>query len=641
MDLVTRPQLALVNLPFAAAGRPSLALGLLSALAQRAGWEVARFDFNLDFGALIGVETYSALCGEGEAAFASEQLVGEALFAPLTRPQFAHYRRRILKSIDGAAQRQLLQVRAQVPGFIERCALQLAALPLRLVGLTSTFEQTQACVRLAQALRRLRPDLILALGGANCEAGMGVALARRYPCFDLVCLGEADAVWPRVLETIAAGGAWWEVAGFAARRGSQVIRNAPAPLVRALDANPAPDYSGYFATLDRQRTSYASLSRTVMLETSRGCWWGEHSHCTFCGLNAGTMQYRSKSPEVAARELRECVERYGAVSVQYADNILNFRGLERFLPALRALRAERGGWLEVFFETKSNLRRIQVRELAESGIREIQPGVESFDDEVLQRMGKGVRGLQNLALLKWARLYGVRPAWNLLYGFPGESRLAYVRMRAMVPKMVHLAPPSACASIRLDRFSPHFVRAGAFGLVDLRPAAAYTAVFQASAAQCAEWAYYFEFDYADGRDPQRYTRALRVAVARWQARHRGAPPMLHASWRAGGGLEIWDTRGEALRIHRLDLGEARAYAAFDAPRRIETVSREDGLDIGPLAQLCRRWKRQGLVLDQNGRWLALATLDDALMQRLDRPLTAPRSSAHTVSASSTGEVVVT
>ncbi len=37
----------------------------------------------------------------------------------------------------------------------------------------------------------------------------------------------------------------------------------------------------------------------VPYETSRGCWWGQKKHCTFCGLNPLGMNYRAKSPERA------------------------------------------------------------------------------------------------------------------------------------------------------------------------------------------------------------------------------------------------------------------------------------------------------------------------------------------------------
>ena len=66
--------------------------------------------------------------------------------------------------------------------------------------------------------------------------------------------------------------------------------------------------------------------------------------------------------------------------------------------------------------------------LARAGVRSIQPGIESFSDSVLRLMRKGVTGLQNVQLLKWCRELGLRPYWNLLWGFPGEDPQEYARM---------------------------------------------------------------------------------------------------------------------------------------------------------------------------------------------------------------------
>ena len=44
---------------------------------------------------------------------------------------------------------------------------------------------------------------------------------------------------------------------------------------------------------------------------------------------------------------------------------------------------------------------------------------------VLKLMRKGTSMLQNLRLLKWCRYYGIEVAWNLIWGFPGETEEDY------------------------------------------------------------------------------------------------------------------------------------------------------------------------------------------------------------------------
>ena len=83
--------------------------------------------------------------------------------------------------------------------------------------------------------------------------------------------------------------------------------------------------------------------------------------------------------------------------------------------------AERKLGVTFFYEIKSNLKKKQVKLLADAGILTVQPGVESFSSHVLKLMRKGVTAIQNIQMLKWCREYGVDVAWNLLYGFPGEN----------------------------------------------------------------------------------------------------------------------------------------------------------------------------------------------------------------------------
>ena len=58
---------------------------------------------------------------------------------------------------------------------------------------------------------------------------------------------------------------------------------------------------------------------TLALETSRGCWWGQKHHCTFCGLNGEDMQYRSKSGPRAREELDFLVDRHANRLVHVVD----------------------------------------------------------------------------------------------------------------------------------------------------------------------------------------------------------------------------------------------------------------------------------------------------------------------------------
>src|SRR5262245_64146208 len=57
----------------------------------------------------------------------------------------------------------------------------------------------------------------------------------------------------------------------------------------------------------------------------------------------------------------------------------------------------------IFYEVKANMTRAEVESLRRAQVLWIQPGIESLSTRLLHRLDKGVRSIQNLALLKWCR----------------------------------------------------------------------------------------------------------------------------------------------------------------------------------------------------------------------------------------------
>src|SRR5262249_48188030 len=74
-----------------------------------------------------------------------------------------------------------------------------------------------------------------------------------------------------------------------------------------LDGLPTPDYADYYAQLRALMPHSLLVTKgcaCLTYETSRGCWWGAKSHCTFCGLNGQGMVSREKSPDRGMAELK-------------------------------------------------------------------------------------------------------------------------------------------------------------------------------------------------------------------------------------------------------------------------------------------------------------------------------------------------
>jgi ribosomal peptide maturation radical SAM protein 1 len=589
-------------MPFASLERPALGLSLLQAGLRDRGIACDVRYPSYAFADFVGVNEYRWIQAElPYTAFAGDWSFTSSLYG---QPNDVGdgYVDAILRrtwQLDDASIARILRIRAYCEHFLDHCLRTIPWSEYDFVGFTSTFEQNLASLALARRVKQEYPDSAIVFGGANWEDEMGQALHRRFPFVDYVCSGEADRSFPELLEAIRAGTDPAQVSGIVFRRGGETVATGPPAMIRDLDELPYPDYGDFMEAL-RDSTAAADVTPMLLLETSRGCWWGAKQHCTFCGLNGGTMAFRSKSADRALAEIVHLRERYGVDSLSVVDNIMDMRYFQTLLPML----VEQNIRMNLFYEVKANLTLDQVRQLREAGITRIQPGIESLSDRVLSLMRKGTTALQNIQLLKWCREFGVRPEWNLLYGFPGEDPEDYRGMLPLFDDVDFLDGPSACGPIRLDRFSPYHADPASFGMARVRPMEPYRYLYPFDDDDLMRTAYYFDFDYRDGRDPRSYAGPVIDRVDRWS--RQGAVGGLWLCPRPDGSVVILDTRSGRREVALLEGWQAGAYLAFDRATTIERVAEE--LDVPPEAvRSFADWcLERRLIVTRGNRYLALA-----------------------------------
>ena len=603
----------LVSMPFASVRYPSPALSLLKPLLEREG-------LSCDVGYLnIVFQAYTA-CPDVYEVIADLMVVGEWVFGEdLFGENWARSHRARVEALDApllpeglelsAIRDDLVGLRSMAGSFIQECMDKVSWNDYSIIGFTSVFSQHVASLALARRIKERWPDKIIAFGGANCDEGMGKALLRLFPFVDWVFSGEADLSCPRAVTQWLSRRSLEGVPGVAYRRDGQIIEQSSAELPE-MDSLPYPDFDDYFTALKKWAPEHLPFA-PISLEFSRGCWWGKKSQCIFCGLNRRALGFRPKSPQRAEAEIKALTARYKTYRVILTDSILDMRSFKTLLPAL----GEWGALEELFLDTKANLTREQLRLLKSAGVTLFQPGIESLDSEILAHMRKGTTLWQNVQFLKWARQYGLYPAWNLLCGFPGENPEAYRRMASLVPSIFHLQPPAILTPVLLVRFSPLFEQSQQWGLKSIRAHAGYRSVYPFGQEDLDELAYFFDYDF-DGRDAvATYIAPLRLEIQAWQqAWQQQEPPVLAYERQTGGGIVIRDTRPCRLS-YRVELqGEmAMAYLLCDATRHFDSLANEirqsrgeeysgDSVLRRHLDELCAG----RLMLREGDRYLSLA-----------------------------------
>jgi ribosomal peptide maturation radical SAM protein 1 len=614
----------LVSVPYAALQHPSPALGCLQACLKQRGIHSETVHANLEFARLIGIGNYAWF-----GTYARTILLGEFTFARAAFPEFDPPMEDYVAALqtDGV-ERPLRDMREAAVSFIDTIARQIIGMNPRIVGCSSTFQQNCASLALLRRIRALKPRIVTVMGGANCESEMGRAVHSNFSWVDYVVSGEADDVFPSLCEHI--------LSDKAARLPAELRRYVLSPETRAfgrmraieratqsdMDSLPLPDYDDYFRAL-RATGIHHFATPGLLLQTARGCWWGEKHPCTFCGLNGGCMTFRPMRPAVAERRIRQLADRYDIDGVELIDNILEPSYFEGVLPSLATMAPR----LRLACEVKANLTRAQIQLLANAGAHWVQPGIESLHDEALKLIDKGTTLCQNIQTLKWGRELGVHMSWNYLLGFPREEPDWYTAVAELVPLLTHLQPPMGPGSkVVFDRFSVYHTHADEFDL-KLTPAWGYSFVYPLPASEMQDLAYHFEDSSPAAAEraqcPQR--ALLREQLRQWADLHPepsadpdateppAAPPRLDVSSASGGRLIIEDTRPCA-PSPRVELSGLAAclYDACDRGRLSKTllpVCHEAGFPDTTADDIERELARlieAKLLVHATGRFLSLA-----------------------------------
>jgi len=566
-------------MPFAAVNVPSIGVSLLQSALNKTGISVKIHYFNLELADRIGLHLYDKLSDFNRSAMMGELIFSFFAFGSRLRQNknVQTAVRQLLKKELSTTQldkiiRQAVAVHELLPEYLEYCTRTVLRDKPKLVGFSSVYEQNCGSLSLAKLIKE-QSNVPIIFGGANCEGEMGSALLKCAPWVDYICSGEGDIAFVEFIKSFLRDNLnpRQKINGIITRDSNDFDVALTSPVME-MDSLPFPNYDDYFEALKHTHFKRNIDPLLLVLETSRGCWWGEKFQCTFCGLNGQTMKYRSKSIPRVLDELKFLTSKYKIRKFFVVDNILDLKYINGLFPEIK----RQGLKISLFYETKSNLSKEQLTVMKRGGVDEIQPGIESLSDRILNIMKKGATGLQNIQLLKWCRQLEIEPSWNVLWGFPDEPNEEYEHMTKVVPLLVHLNPPMGYGKITMDRFSPYFMEPSKYGLKNVRPIKAYNYIYPLPEKELQRIAYHFTFDYSDDRDPSTYTNELKQELTNWgklwQNDSQCSSPPLLAMMHQRRQIVIKDTRPcSAKNTHILENEEAEIYELCESVHSIYPI----------------------------------------------------------------------
>jgi ribosomal peptide maturation radical SAM protein 1 len=532
---MSQVKISLIAMPQTLTAAPSLALTQLAAVAKDEFGGRAAIDIiyaNLDFVALVGYADYKEIENNGftEWLFQREAFPDSPDNSLLVKELFLAEGNSLHK---GRFFDRISKIRSSIPEFLAGLISKYDLLQYDVVGFTSVFSQNIASFALARKIKAKMPAVKIIMGGPNCDYPMGKVIIDRVGPIDFVFSGSAIISFVRFIDCILKGDL----------QGVHRINGVLSKENRVVDLSGSPDtemtgekqyqvkpkgdchnlkmtsglnYDDFLKKYEQFRKISGFTENPILFfETSKGCWKRDRLPCAFCGLNDPELSYTSMEPDSAVESINRLIAQYSDKCMLFycVDNIIDKKYLHEVLPRLKA---PSGTMLS--YETRSTLTKEELNLCAHSGVRIIQPGIESLNTAELRLMQKGVSAFSNIIFLKNCIETGIYPIWNLLYGLPRQQDdSGFKKLLINLPLLRHLPPPSSYVPISLVRFSPYFEKAGQYGL-DLEPDLSYSILYPLAERDLFNLAYLFKNkDDAAGYMAlaSRYTPEIACEVVFW------------------------------------------------------------------------------------------------------------------------------
>ena len=200
------------------------------------------------------------------------------------------------------------------------------------------------------------------------------------------------------------------------------------PDLRDLDALPFPAWD----LVDVEKYRNVWLARhgyySMNMVTTRGCPF----HCNWCAKPIWGQRYNSRSPENVAAEMKWLKETYYPDHLWFADDILGLKPgwLPRFADAVE--RENAGIPFKALSRVDLLLREGEVDALRRAGADIIWVGAESGSQKILTAMEKGTKVEEIYEAARRMHRAGVKIAFFLQFGYPGETRADIEKTMQMV-----------------------------------------------------------------------------------------------------------------------------------------------------------------------------------------------------------------
>lgn len=534
LSVIGNGDILLIAPPFGSLHDVALGPHILQGLARQQGYATDILYLNLLLASYIGVKHYDDIYNAPVFWMAGERLFARSAYGCPSLGYHPEWCPDEAMSIKGKKtdakmfyddhqcfdQQQYAAIEQVCQELLDKVVHLLSSLNYAIIGCTTSHTgQVNSSIALLTAIKKYHPEMITIIGGGSCQGEMADGIASLSPAIDYIFSGESETSFSEFLKNYSEH-----------RLPSHRVINGET--FHDLDSLPSPDYDTFL----KQSASFLGeeicKKARLWYETSRGCWWAQHSRCTFC---SETQAYREKNAAIVIPELKRIKTMYPHKMLFMTDILMPSSYPNTLLPELR----KTPEFPALVYQLRPTLNLQELLNLRQAGVQAVLAGIETFSTHLLSLMNKGINSKQSLFFLRNARCADIYVDWFFLWGFPGDRVSDYQEVLRILPLISHLQPPRQLFPLTLERFCLYLDQQEEFRMTNVRPWTVFKLIYPNDADLEKLACYYIAEFPSEAYEHPEIIEQLYTEVNLWKKRWEHSKLMMKAMM---GAYLIHDTR---------------------------------------------------------------------------------------------------
>ncbi len=279
-----------------------------------------------------------------------------------------------------------------------------------MVGISVLSVLYKSSKKLISEIREINKEIPIIVGGAHVTALPKLMMEEND--INFVIIGEGEEAFLELINESKSNKNYENIKGIFFRKDGEIKQTSPREPIQDLDKLPFP--ARHLLKMDRYVNRIDNEKVTVIM-SSRGCPF----HCFYCVKNI-YPKWRGRSAKNVVDEIEHVYKEYGAKVIYFCDDLFTFNK-QRTIDICKSI-LERN--IKIRWLCTSRVDTIDEEMLSwmkKAGCYSIQYGVESGDQGIIDKMGKGItleKAKKAFKLTKKAKMYSKA---YFIIGFPWDT----------------------------------------------------------------------------------------------------------------------------------------------------------------------------------------------------------------------------